>query len=101
MTDVAVDDHWLAVDHIDRESLTHFHRVRIGEHYVEHQGLSCQCGFAAERNPFVALALLDNYIRENPEHAVSGFGQPVSLVASSVRHSGSFSNGDAVVRKIE
>ena len=88
MTDIAVDDDRLAVDHIDRESLAHFPLVDIGEHYVEHQGFSCQCCFAAERNPFVALALLDDHIRENPERAVSRFGKPVSLVTSSVRHDG-------------
>lgn len=101
MTDIAVDNHWLAVDHIDRESLTHFTGVHVGQNDVQHQGFSRQCCFAAERNPFVALALLDDHIRENPEHAVSRFGQPVSLVASSVRHTGGLSNDDAVVRKIE
>jgi len=86
MTDIAVDDDRLAVDHVDRESLAHFSLVHIGEHYVEHQGFSCQRCFAAERNPFVALAPLDNHIREYPEDAVSRFRQPVSLVSSSIRH---------------
>ena len=86
MTDIAVDDDRLAVDHVDRESLAHFSLVHIGQYDIEYQGFSCQCCFAAERNPFVALAPLDDHIREYPEYAVSRFRQPVSLIASSIRH---------------
>ena len=86
MTDIAVDDDRLAVDHIDREPLAHFSLVHIAQYDVEHQGFSRQRCFAAERNPLVALAPLDDHIREYPEHAVSRFRQPVSLVTSSIRH---------------
>ena len=86
MTDIAVNDDRLAVDHVDRESLTHFPLVHVSQYDVEHQGFSRQRCFAAERNPLVALAPLDNHVREYPEHAVSRFRQPVSLVSSSIRH---------------
>ena len=86
MTDIAVDDDRLAVDHVDRESLTHFSLVHVAQYDVEHQGFSRQRCFAAERNPLVALAPLDDHIREYPEYGFSRFRQPVSLVSSSIRH---------------
>jgi len=86
MTDIPVDDHRLAVDNVDGKSLTHFRGVHVSEDNIKYQCFSSQSGLAAERNPFVALALLDDHIREYPEYAVSGFGKPVSFVSSSIGH---------------
>jgi hypothetical protein len=95
VTDVTVDDYRLAVDDIDREPLTHFSCVHIGQHDVEHERLAGQSGFAAERNPLVAAALLNHHVGEYPQRTISGFVQSVSSIASSVRHVAGFSNGDA------
>lgn len=86
MANVTVDHDRLAVDHADRESLAHFSSVHIGQYDVEHQGFTGQCRFAAERNPLVACALLNDDVREYPQRAISGFGKPVSFVASSISH---------------
>jgi hypothetical protein len=86
VTHIAVDDDRLTVNYIDRKSLAHLSHVRVGEDNVEHQGFTGHGRFAAEGNPFVTLALLHDHIRKYPEHAVSRFRQPVSLIASSIRH---------------
>jgi hypothetical protein len=83
---IAVDDDWLTLNHKDRKSLAHLSELRVGQNNVEHQGLTGHGRFATEGNPFVGLALLHDYIREYPEDALGRFGQPVSLIASSIRH---------------
>ena len=42
--------------------------------------------FIAEDNSFGLLGLVHDHIRKYPGHAVGGFHQSVSLVASSIRH---------------
>jgi hypothetical protein len=86
MTHISIDDHRLAVNDIDRESLTHLSVISVGHDDVEHQCLAGHGSVAAERNPLIALALLYDYIGIYPQVAVSWFGQSESLIASSIGH---------------
>jgi hypothetical protein len=83
---VALENHGLTIDDIDGKSLTHLSCVDIAKYYVENQRFSGQRGFAAERNPFVAAALLNSDVWKYSQHALSGFGKPISFVASSIGH---------------
>ena len=97
MSDVAVNDDRLTVNHIYRESLSQFAKIRVHYLDVQDECLTGECRLTAGGNPLIALALIDDNIWKNREDGVFRLGHVESLIAASICHISRYSNGGAVL----
>ena len=95
VTHVAVEDDRAAVDHAHRKPVAQLTLVRVEQDDVEDQRLADNRGLAAHGNPLVVSVRFHDDIGKQPHGSFGRFRQPVSLVASSIGHAASMSNGNA------
>ena len=93
VTHVSVDNHRPALDHADRKPAPNLSFDGVGLQDVEHQHLARHGRLPADANPLVVAALLHDNIGERRECANGWFRKSESLVAASISHGYTGSNG--------